>query len=469
MESLNSILTKNLRQVEPLTPEGIAIRFNNKYTGKIYKIEETGQWLIYFKGRFITVSESKLTKMIFEIIISIPGEAQGEKYVRLANGKTLNAETLKVFRDKIINSSHKKLFSLVSMFEGILISDKAFDQKSDEIVVKNGILNLKTGELRDHDPKCMSTRITKVAYKKDATCPLFKKFIAEIANYDKSLEEYLQRWFGYCLTSENKEQKINIFFGNGSNGKSLLFNVISIILKDYCITGHSQAILKNSKNQTTSDLNRWRKARLVILLEINQDERLDEGVVKVLTGLDKIVSRQLYKNFESFEPEFKVALVLNHLPSFKSGDFGIERRLEIIPFLNKFTGKDDDKDLLKKLIEELEGIFAWMVEGARAYYKKGMPNCKAVESATKNYIKDMDGVTDYLNEYCIVDQNNENIRTSQKLLWKLYEKWQKDNSDHPLIRKEFTLILKSKNFKVQKSGNARYWKGIKIKLNFTQK
>jgi putative DNA primase/helicase len=148
-----------------------------------------------------------------------------------------------------------------------------------------------------------------------------------------------------------------ILYGHGSNGKSVFLEIISELMGNYAMTMQAQTIMvKQNQSSANSDIARLKGARLVTSSEPNEGVRLDEGLVKQLTGGDKVTARHLYgKEFE-FEPEFKLWLATNHKPIIRGTDDGIWRRLNLIPFIVQIPDHKKDKNLKYKLQTEQQDI-----------------------------------------------------------------------------------------------------------------
>jgi len=79
--------------------------------------------------------------------------------------------------------------------------------------VQNGTIDLRTGELREHRQEDLITRIADVEYNPNAACPIWKKFLMEIMNYNTELLHYIQKAAGWGITGNTAEQ--SMFFAKG--------------------------------------------------------------------------------------------------------------------------------------------------------------------------------------------------------------------------------------------------------------
>lgn len=311
--------------------------------------------------------------------------------------------------------------------EGVPILPAQLDKYPSAFNVLNGVISLKTGVCKPHSREYMISKLADVSYDEGADCPTWKRFLRDITDGDEELILYMQRMMGYCLTALTSEQCVFFLYGNGSNGKSTFVDTISAIMGDYAMACQPETVMMRDKTNTArADIARLRNARLVTTYEPNEGARLDEGIVKQLTGGDKVTARFLYgKDFE-FRPEFKILMATNYKPNIKGMDQGIWRRIRLIPFTVEITPDRQDKQLPQKLRKEYPGILNWAIAGAVAWYKEGMPPCKAVEGAVQEYRSEMDRVQQFVDD-CLVKSDTASIQAST--LYQCYKGWCQEQGD----------------------------------------
>lgn len=182
-----------------------------------------------------------------------------------------------------------------------------FDQNKWVINTPSGILDLKNGQLLPHSPKAMLSKITAAEYSDKADCPIWQQFLQDIFDDDVELVRYIQKAVGYSLSGSTQEQCLFILLGNGRNGKSTFLDVLSDIFGDYAVNIQPETIMvKKTTSTANSDIARLKSARLVTTVEPNDGVRLNEGLIKQLTGGDKVTARHLYGHEFEFKPEFKI-------------------------------------------------------------------------------------------------------------------------------------------------------------------
>lgn len=192
--------------------------------------------------------------------------------------------------------------------------------------VQNGTLDLKAPDngredwdgitLENHNPEDLITKLAEVEYDPAATCPRFRQFISEIQP-DLEIELFLQRWCGYCLTGSMQEQIILMFYGTGSNGKSVLMSLMKRILGSYAQVLPFASLLHDDKRrgaEASPDLAQLPGVRLVTAAEPESGAKFSESLIKQITGGEEIKARHLHKGFFEFKPECKVMLSFNNKP-----------------------------------------------------------------------------------------------------------------------------------------------------------
>ncbi|WP_169313114.1 phage/plasmid primase, P4 family [Acetonema longum] len=339
-----------------------------------------------------------------------------------------------------------------------------FDQNSWLFNCLNGTLDLKTGALMPHNPSDYITKIAPVNYDPSAECPRFMQFLTEVFPDDMGLGignteliSFVQRLAGYALAGVTTEQILCIAHGSGANGKSTLINLLADIMGDYATTTPTDAFLMQKGQKPTHDLAALRGARFVIASETQEGKRLDEPLIKQLTGGDKIAARFLYKASFTYSPQFLIVLLTNHMPRAKAEDGALWRRIRLLPFEVKFESVARDNNLAEKLKQEMDGVFRWMVEGCLRWQKEGLGEPEEVTRATAQYREENDSLGDWIAERCELDAKA-TARTTE-----LRDDYQRYNGWRRIEPKIFTQMLKARDFKVKISHGISKAYGIRLK------
>lgn len=349
----------------------------------------------------------------------------------------------------MINLSQPKFF----------IDNDKFDQFHDLVNVKNGVISTVTGKIEPHNPNYYMTRQSDIIFDQKATCPLWLNFLGQVFNNDKSLIEYIQTAIGYSLTGKTTEQVFFFLYGTGKNGKSVFCNILERLCGDYTVRMASDSLMLRYQTQAaSSDIARLAGARIAIASEVSESARLNEGLVKDLTGNDKITARFQRENEFEFRPQLKLWMYGNHKPIIPSGgDFSIFRRVRLIPFLVTF--EKQDKELTEKLMREINGIFNWAIEGAQKWQQHGLPQCKVIDDATEEYKNEQDTLKTWAEE-CTV--KGKEMRTSFKAIMQSYKEWCTVYGYYQQNPKRVAMWLQQNGYKKGRVGNDAGYLGIGI-------
>jgi putative DNA primase/helicase len=168
--------------------------------------------------------------------------------------------------------------------------------------VKNGTVDMQSGEFREHKQQDMITKIANVEYSPDADCPMWKQFVREIMDCKADIIKFVQTAAGWSLSGDISEQTMFILYGTGANGKSTFLNTIMYLLGDYAIATPTETFMKKSGDNYSNDVARLRGTRFVTTTEVEQGRRLSEPLIKKITGNDEMTARFLYGEFFNFAP-----------------------------------------------------------------------------------------------------------------------------------------------------------------------
>jgi len=321
----------------------------------------------------------------------------------------------------------------------------------------NGTIDLRTGRLLDADPAHLITLATPVPFVPDATCPRWIQFLDELFG-DPDLIAFMQRLVGYCLTGDTREHVLVVLHGTGCNGKSTLVETLRRLLGEHAATGAFDTFTRGRGDRgPRDDLARLRGARLVTAAESGEGHRLDEAVVKEITGGDTIAARPLYGRYFEFRPKFKLLLTTNHRPRVDGGDNAIWRRLRLVPFEQSFEGRED-RDLQATLQNELPGILAWAVTGCLAWQQHGLGAPEAVRTATAGYRADEDHLGAFL-----ADRTHTGGEVGATDLRAAYEQWCQENGERPLAGNALGRRLAHRDIRAERrTGGRRVYIGITL-------
>jgi len=354
---------------------------------------------------------------------------------------------------------------------GIPVAPAQFDADPWLFNCRNGTIDLRTGELRPHEPADLLTCLAPVDYLPNAPCEQWEKFLYQIMLFQERPEtavemvHFLQRALGYSLTGDCREQCQFLLWGSGANGKSTLVNAVSRIMGSYWRNTPTETLLaRNKGGEIPTDLARLDGPRFVTAKEVDQGRRLSESLVKELTGQDPISARFLYGEYFDYIPQFKLWISSNNKPEIRGADNAIWRRVMFVRFLLELAKAERDEELLDKLWAEAPGILAWLVRGCRWWQEEGLNPPEEVLEATAEYRAEMDRLADFLTDRCLVGRG---LSATSKELYEAYRSWCEDQGlteKERLKQRSFGLHLKVKGFRAGKTGGGvRCWFGLSLR------
>jgi putative DNA primase/helicase len=298
-------------------------------------------------------------------------------------------------------------------------------------------------------------------YNPEATCPRWVQFLDEVFASNAELIAYIQRAIGYCLTGDTREQKLFLCFGPGANGKSVFLEILTDLLGDYAANASFETFDAGKRNESTNDLAALRGKRLVTVIETEEGRRLAEARVKSVTGQDLITCRFLYGEYFSYRPTYKIWLAMNHLPVIRGTDKGIWRRIQLIPFTQDFTGRED-KTLSETLRGELDGILQWALAGLRQWWQRGLDTPQIVTDATNRYRNESDQIGRWINDNCVVLSS---VSVSVAQAYQNYKTWCEANGEKIETQNKVGRVLIDKGFDQAKPRNTRTWIGLGLQVD----
>lgn len=308
----------------------------------------------------------------------------------------------------------------------------------------NGVVDIKNKEFRQGYPHDYITKSTNIPYIEHLeSVPGADECKHEIIQFMKQLfpveniNKYMWEHLASTLIGENINQTFNIYRGNGSNGKSLLTDLMASAYGEYA--GTCPVTLLTDKRVTiggtSSEVMQLKGVRYAIMQEPSKDAKINEGMMKQLTGDAKLQARALYSESETFDIQFHIVVCVNTLFEVVSNDNGTWRRICIVEFMSKFVNPDDPfiddtpyqypKDpILKEKLTKWAPILMHMLM-AIAFKSQGIvQTCDEVKSATNKYRQSQDHISAFVNEMVVSDIGG---KVTKNELNELFRKWFADN------------------------------------------
>lgn len=421
------------RKLYDMTDTGNAHRLVDKF-GNVLRYSYNRKKWFYWDGKIWRPDERGEIKKLADIICDdIKREAFMEQ-----DEKT-QADMLKWANKTASSKGKESMIKEAQHLEKIPVLPDDFDKHTDYLNCQNGIINLRNGELIPHDSTYMMSKICSSDYDLTGEKPkMWLSFLDDVTNHNKDLQDYIQKCIGYSISGSNREQCAYFLYGMGNNGKSTFLDTIADLIGGYASNTQPETVMMKKWGDTgaSSDVARLKSARFVSCEEPTEGVRLNEGLLKQLTGGSKVTCRFLYGDEFEYTPEFKIWMATNHKPIIRGTDVGIWRRIKLIPFEVNIPQQKVDKTLKYKLRKEFPQILRWAVDGCIKWQQEGITEPKCVQDAIKDYKVEMDLLASFM-EQCIVIDYECKDKVMASDLFRLYSKWAKTNNEYEMSSKKF--------------------------------
>jgi len=355
----------------------------------------------------------------------------------------------------------------LSEFRGIAMRLSDFDTNLNLLNVQNCTIDLRTRQPQPANPMDHITKVANVRYDPSATCPRWEAFLAEILP-DVATRAFLQRAVGMALSGEVRDNAIVFAVGPGANGKTVFFGVIAEILGEYAGVVPAHVFLEGPGGSSKEFILATLKGkRFLSCEEFPEDKRMDEPIVKALTGGSGRAACYKHKSHFTYTPTDHIYVATNHLPRVVNMDLALERRIHIVPFSVIIPPERRNRQLKDQLLEERSGILNWLLDGYQEYAAVGLQPPREVTEALDKYKKEMDVLAPFDEKYLIHDKPGDPpSRTLAMEVYLAYRQWCRENYfQHNQIwsqTKFGTIMGKRRDVNRVKSNGIMYYEGIRL-------
>ena len=456
----------------PLMEEGTLVRTDaanaerlvRQFGSRLRYVSRWRKWLVWDGRRWKEDDADRAAEFAKKTAQRIPKEATGKDVKDDADILKWAAASL----------SRTKLDAMVDLARSdplVRVSPDDLDADKWALNVRNGTVDLRTGELKAHDPRDLYTKICPVEHHPDAAAPKWEEFLRVVFDGDEELISFIRRAAGYSATGHTSEHVFLPCHGGGSNGKTTLFEVVAAVLGDYAAKAAINTFLAKRSEGIGEDKAALQGARFVAAAEPSKGRKLDAGTVKELTGDGEITCRRLYGDPFTYQPQFTLWIGMNHRPRVDDTSLGMWRRVLLVPFEVTIPEGAVVKDLAKELVaEEGPGILAWIVRGAVEWAAGGLQAPDTVRAATKAYQQESDPIGQWIDERCELTEDG---RTLSADLWADWTEWAAEEGHEPGTKTALGIDLRDRGMGNLRMDDAegrqkRGWGGIELR-NASQK
>ena len=420
------------------TDLGNAERFAQDFGGQVRYVPPWRRWLVWDGLRWAEDNGGAVERLAHTMILQLYHDA--------ANLKD-HDEKIRLLRHAERSENNARLRALLEcarVKEPIPIQPAALDTHPMRLTVANGTLDLVTGTLGPARPEDFITKRVPIMFDPGARCPRWDAFLKQVVP-DAAVRGFLQKAVGYSLTGDISEQCMFLLLGVGANGKTTFVEIVRRVLGDSAHQADVATFLDRlQQGGPRNGVAGLCGMRFVTSSEIGENRRLNESLMKTLTGSEPISASRIYEREFEFHPTFKIWIAANHKPVIRGADEGIWRRLRLVPFTANIAPDKQDHHLREKLETELPGILAWAVQGCLAWQREGLGETETVTVATKQFREESDEIGQFIAARCTRDDTKS---TPAGALYTAYEAWCAQNALEAMTQTKFGRNLTDRGFR----------------------
>jgi putative DNA primase/helicase len=432
--------TDDGEKLENLTDVGNKNRFINAYGHKYRYVPQLG-WLQWSDTGWCKISEEPVLHEAESVADIIFQEA--------ATKVTDSALRLKFVKFSHASESAGSVAAIIRLAQNdprYLRDVSEFDTNVHEISCRNGIVDLRTGTIREFTRDDLVTKNTNVVFDPLYVSAQWERFLWDSTQGDIEMIRYLQLAAGYTLTGDIGEECFFILTGPKQSGKSTFVDAIQSCLGQYATTTQSETFMyRRGKDTARDELATFVGMRMVAMSEIKEGEGFNDSLIKQFTGGDRVKAKMLYKDPFEYQPQFKLWIATNHDPA--SQDDALMRRLKRIQFQHTIPPEQRDPALKAHLKDSESGgraVLAWAVRGAMEFLKIGrIPEPAKITMAVASYAAEHDMFTQFLNE-CF--DRVEGSSVTYQTINDTHKLWAGINNEWPLKRPVMKQKLAERGF-----------------------
>jgi putative DNA primase/helicase len=367
----------------------LAERFAERHAGALRYVSEVGSWYLYKDGRWRRENTLLAFDLARQLCVEVSQETKKEPKA-LRSAKTVAAVERLARADRRLAATAQQ-----------------WDADPWLLNTPAGTIDLRTGKMRPHDPADYITKMTAVAPDGKGECPQWKAHLNLVFQGDQTIIDFLQGFFGYCLTGDTSQDIFCFAYGQGRAGKNTTIDTVADIFGDYHCTAQMDTFTASNVERHPTGLAMLHGARLVTANETEEGKRWNERLLKDVTGGGKITAHFMRQDDFTYVAQFKLTFLGNHKPGLRSVDGAIRERIRLIPFDFVIPPEDRDPHFPEKLREEWSGILQWMIDGCLAWQRDGLKVPDKIRAATDQYLEEEDSFLAWFETNCERDKGAE--------------------------------------------------------------
>ncbi len=425
------------------------------FIGRFRWASHRGSWMEWAKAVWQPVDEARVAK--------IASDSLREEYlsrISVAGNRSEIMAATAALRDACTYARVLAALAFLKGWPGVLTDVREWDANPWDLNAQNGILDLRTIELREHGVGDLVTRVASVDFDPTAAGP---HWIAHIERClpNASIRRHVQRSLGRALVGATLEETLDIWHGAGANLKSTTAKVVMRVLGDYAMKAAPNLLIQTKSEQHPTSVADLFGRRIVFSIEIDEGKWLAESLAKELTGGDRIKARFMRQDFFEFEPTHSLYMIVNHRPSIAGADQGIWRRVRLVPWTYSIPDSErrPQDEVVAELMAEGPAVLNWLLDGLRDWQADHGWTAGEVRAATNEYRAEQDALEDFISDVCL---RSPSLTVPVGALYAVYLSWCELASRDPLGKRRFGDHLRAKGLIQDRTGHGRErcWIGL---------
>lgn len=454
MTTAEEIVSRHLRPVEEHRGQlRFAERFTRAYAGQYLHVHGLG-WHAWDGARWAPCQDGGETRAVVALIKAALTEMTALSH---DERKMLLQDIGKVESSGGMNG----VLELAGRMIPCTLSATRLDASPYLLNTTDGTVDIEAGTVSKCNPSDHLSKVTGAKFNPDARSEVFDAFLAQ-TQPDPEMRAFLARTLGSALLGVVREHVLLIWYGRGANGKGTLRDAVSHALGEYAIEVPADLLLQSRHGGNLApERMRLKGARLAFCSEIAEGARLDEAIMKKLTGGDPVNGKLLYKDPVEFDPSHTLVMLTNHLPKVRGDDPATWRRIMAVPFDNIVPADQRDGRLPEKLKAEAEAVLAWLWAGWQDYQANGLNPPAAVLAATQRYQLDSDTIARFLADEAVVCDGHGTVGSAD--LYRAFASWSRGEGEPTdLTNKAFTDAMEVRGYEKKKTKRGATWQGLSL-------
>ena len=300
----------------------------------------------------------------------------------------------------------------------------SFDNQPHLLNARNCVIDLRSGAILAHETGYRFTTCINAEYDPTADYTEWVGWLRQTVKGGDEVVQWLQAWLGYAITGSTALEQLLYIYGPTRSGKGTLTETLLTLMGGLARTADFSSFTKRDDHQNF-DLAALRGARLVVAGEGMRAGELNAAKIKLLTGGDEVSCAYKHRDIFTYKPQYKLVLVSNHKLNVDVDDDAAWARVRVLEFPNSHLGREDIglKERMKRP-DNLRGVLAWLVEGAKRFYAcagegKALPTPDIVIASTRDHREALDFVGQWMTERL----ERANGQTDAQACWQNYKAW----------------------------------------------